>query len=220
MTALAVLLASVGVADLLPRWRHLGGLGVAITGSLVLGLGWHALWVVPVVTLVLVVWLDAASHASTAGTVLLAVTGVALVAASPILEVTDAPIGGWYRDLAVPGLAGVPLDRAALGLGVLLFLTTAANVVVRQALEATGPQVLATEKTLRGGRLLGPLERWLVFGFAVSGNLGAIAVVVAAKGILRFPEISQDSKDGMRAEYVLVGSFVSWSLALVLVPLF
>ncbi|GAA1727707.1 hypothetical protein GCM10009710_05450 [Aeromicrobium alkaliterrae] len=168
----------------------------------------------------LVIWLDAADHASTAGTVGLAVVGVAFIALSPILEVTDAPISGWYRDLAVPGLADLPLDRAALGLGVLLFLTTAANVVVRQALEATGPQVLATEKTLRGGRLLGPLERWLVFGFAVSGQVGAIAVVVAAKGILRFPEISQDSKDGMRAEYVLVGSFVSWALALVLVPLF
>lgn len=220
MTALAVLLAAVGLADLLPRWRHLGGIAVTIAGSLALGLEWHTLWILPVVTVVLVIWLDAAGHASTAGTVVLAVVGVAFIALSPILEVTDAPIGGWYRDLAVPGLAGLPLDRAALGLGVLLFLTTAANVVVRQALEATGPQVLATEKTLRGGRLLGPLERWLVFGFAVSGQVGAIAVVVAAKGILRFPEISQDSKDGMRAEYVLVGSFVSWALALVLVPLF
>ncbi|WP_344197479.1 hypothetical protein [Aeromicrobium alkaliterrae] len=220
MTALAVLLAAVGLADLLPRWRHLGGIAVTIAGSLALGLEWHTLWILPVVTVVLVIWLDAADHASTAGTVGLAVVGVAFIALSPILEVTDAPISGWYRDLAVPGLADLPLDRAALGLGVLLFLTTAANVVVRQALEATGPQVLATEKTLRGGRLLGPLERWLVFGFAVSGQVGAIAVVVAAKGILRFPEISQDSKDGMRAEYVLVGSFVSWALALVLVPLF
>ncbi len=220
MSAVAVLLAAVGLADLLPRWRHAGGLAVAVAVPLLLGLGWHTLWLAPVVTLVVVVWLDAARHRSLAGSGLLAATTVAFVAASPGLDPDRTPLDHWYAGLAVPGLATVPIDVAALGLGVLLFLTTAANVVVRQALEATGPLVLATEQTLRGGRLLGPLERWLVFGFAVSGNLGAIAVVVAAKGILRFPEISQDSKDGMRAEYVLVGSFVSWALALLLVPLF
>ncbi len=220
MTGLAVLLAAVGVADLLPRGRHLGGLVVTVAGALALGLGWHTLWITLLVGVVVVVWLDAAEHRSRAGSVLLAVTGLALVVASPALQPDDAPLAGWYDDLPVPGLAGVPLDRAALAIGVLLFLSTATNVVVRQALVATGPQVLAAEHTVKGGRLLGPLERWLVFGFAVSGNLGAIAVVVAAKGILRFPEISQDRADGMRAEYVLVGSFVSWSLALLFVPLF
>lgn len=220
MSAVAVLLAAVGLADLLPRWRHLGVIAVAIAGPLALGLGWHTLWLLGVVTVVVVIWLDAARVRSSAGTVVLAATTVALLIASPGLDPETTPLDSWYQDLSVPGLVHVPIDRAALALGVLLFLTTAANVVVRQALEATGPGVLATEHALRGGRLLGPLERWLVFGFAVSGNLGAIAGVVAAKGILRFPEISQDSKDGMRAEYVLVGSFVSWALALALVPLF
>lgn len=220
MSALAVLLAAVGLADLLPRWKHTGGIAVAVTGPLALGLGWHTLWIAGLVTLVVVIWLDAARVRSLAGTVVLAGTTAGLVLASPGLDPSDAPLDRWYEGLAVPGLDAVPIDRAALALGALLFLATAANVVVRQALEATGPEVLATEHALRGGRLLGPLERWLVFGFAVSGNLGAIAGVVAAKGILRFPEISQDSKDGMRAEYVLVGSFVSWALALALVPLF
>ena len=120
----------------------------------------------------------------------------------------------------MPGLVGVPIERAALAVGVLLFLATAANVVVRQALVAVGPTLLAQEQTIEGGRLLGPLERWLVFAFAVGGHLGALGALVAAKGILRFPEISRDRPDGSRAEYVLVGSFVSWTLALVTVPLF
>ena len=59
-----------------------------------------------------------------------------------------------------------------------------------------------------------------MFACAVTGNLAAIAIVVAAKGILRFPEISRDKPEGLRAEYVLVGSFVSWGLALLFVPLF
>ena len=54
---------------------------------------------------------------------------------------------------------------------------------------------------------------------ALAGQYAALSVVVAAKGILRFPEISSDTAGGTRAEYVLVGSFVSWALALVFVPL-
>ena len=38
-----------------------------------------------------------------------------------------------------------------------------------------------------------------------------MAAVVAAKGIIRFPEISKDT-EGSKAEYFLVGSFTSWAL--------
>ncbi|WP_374999701.1 hypothetical protein [Aeromicrobium sp. CTD01-1L150] len=220
MMVLAVLLAGVGAADLAPRWRHAVGLVVAIGGALALGAGWHTVWVSGLVALVVVVWLEAGERQSSAGVVLLAVVSVGLVLASPALELGSAPVQQWYDDLPIPGLAEVPLDRAALGLGVLLFLATAANVVVRQGLSAVGPLVLAEEKSLKGGRLLGPMERWLVFAFAVSGHIGALGALVAAKGILRFPEISRDDPDGMRAEYVLVGSFVSWTLALLPVTLF
>ena len=220
MTALAVLLATIGAADLVPRWKYVTGLAVATAGALALGAQWHTTWLVLICAIVLVIWLDAAKQERPAGVIMLAVASAGLLIASPADFTGDAPIGDWYADLPIDGLLGVPLDRAALALGVLLFLGTSANVVVRQALSATGPQVLAEENTLKGGRLLGPLERWLVFAFALSGNLGALGALVAAKGILRFPEISRDEPDGMRAEYVLVGSFVSWTLALMFVPLF
>lgn len=220
MIALATLLAAVGVADLLRRGSRSAGAATAVAMPLLLGAQWHTLWIAPVCLVVVIVWIDAAEHRSRAGTFLLAVVGTGLLLASPTLGARESPIGSWYADLPVPGLVGVPIDRAALALGVLLFLSTAANVVVRQALTAVGPTLLAQEQTIEGGRLLGPLERWLVFAFAVGGHLGALGALVAAKGILRFPEISRDRPDGARAEYVLVGSFVSWTLALLLVPLF
>lgn len=220
MSALAVLLAAVGLADLVRRRQVAVGVLVAVAGLLLLGAGWHTTWLTAVVAVVVVVWVHAAHHDSSAGVVVLAVVASALVVASGWLTFDDVPILGWYRGLPVPRLADVPIDRAALGLGTVLFLTTAANVVVRRVLQATGPRVLAQGDVLRGGRVLGPLERWFVLACALSGNLGAIAVVVAAKGILRFPEISRDVPDGLRAEYVLVGSFVSWGLALLFVPLF
>lgn len=219
MSILAVLLAAVGVADLIGR-RIFSGLVVIVVGLLLVGAGWHTLWLAPVLGIVVFVWIVAARSGSMAGIILLGVYTAVLVLLSGEITFDDIPIQGWYDDIAVPGLATIPFDRAALGLGVVLFLTSAANVVVRSILDLTGPRVLAQENDLQGGRVLGPLERWFVFACAVTGNLAAIAIVVAAKGILRFPEISRDKPEGLRAEYVLVGSFVSWGLALVFVPLF
>lgn len=219
MSVLAVLLAAVGVTDLIRHRRVAVGLALVVAGLLLVGAGWHTLWLAPLLGLVVVVWSVAAESGSSSGIALLAVASIVLIALSGQMPLGDVPIQGWYDDLAIPALATVPFDRAALGLGVVLFLTNSANIIVRSILSMTGPRVLAQEDDLQGGRVLGPLERWFVFACAVSGNLAVIAVVVAAKGILRFPEITRDKPDGLRAEYVLVGSFVSWGLALVFVPL-
>ncbi|GAA3528929.1 hypothetical protein GCM10022234_27800 [Aeromicrobium panaciterrae] len=219
MTVLAVLLASIGAADIIGR-RVLPGFVVVIAGLLLVGAGWNILWLAPLLGIAVFVWIVAARSDSFAGITLLAVYAIVLIALSGTLTFDDVPIQGWFDDLAVPSLATVPFDRFALGIGVVLFLTSAANVVVREVLSLTGPRVLEQEDDLQGGRVLGPLERWFVFACAVTGNLPAIAIVVAAKGILRFPEISRDKPEGLRAEYVLIGSFVSWGLALAFVPLF
>ena len=68
------------------------------------------------------------------------------------------------------------------------------------------------EASLRGGRWIGPLERLLIIVLAGADAQVAIAAVVAAKGVIRFPEISQDSS-GEKAEEFLIGSVSSWILA-------
>jgi hypothetical protein len=67
---------------------------------------------------------------------------------------------------------------------------------------------------LKGGRFIGPLERLFLLALVLAGQFTAIAALVAAKGIIRFPEISKDTTGGSKAEYFLVGSFASWSLVL------
>ena len=68
---------------------------------------------------------------------------------------------------------------------------------------------------MRGGRWIGPLERILILLLASVEAPAAIAAIVAAKGVIRFPEISRDSqgKAGQKAEEFLIGSFASWILA-------
>ena len=116
--------------------------------------------------------------------------------------------------------------------GVVVLLTVPANRVVadilavaRHSSQGDGKAVAADrepsqesgkqgemESSMRGGRWIGPLERILILLLASVEAPAAIAAIVAAKGVIRFPEISQD-KAGQKAEEFLVGSFVSWILA-------
>lgn len=61
-----------------------------------------------------------------------------------------------------------------------------------------------------GGRLIGQLERALIFLLVMIGQPGGIGFLVAAKSILRFEE----AKNRELAEYVLIGTLLSFSLAI------
>ena len=116
--------------------------------------------------------------------------------------------------------------------GVVVLLTAPANRVVadilavaRQSSRGSGEVVAdgcrpslesggqdESGSSMRGGRWIGPLERILILLLASVEAPAAIAAIVAAKGVIRFPEISQD-KAGQKAEEFLIGSFASWILA-------
>lgn len=66
---------------------------------------------------------------------------------------------------------------------------------------------------LVGGRVIGPIERLLLIGLGLAGGATVIAALVAAKGVVRFPEISADRGTGANAETFLVGSLTSWAVA-------
>ncbi len=61
-----------------------------------------------------------------------------------------------------------------------------------------------------GGKIIGQLERTLIFLLIFIGQPAGIGFLVAAKSILRF----QESKDQKIAEYVLIGTLLSFSLAI------
>ena len=107
--------------------------------------------------------------------------------------------------------------RSVVFAGVLLFELSTSNILVRLLLDATGVSAASNETDLKGGRLLGPMERVFILVLAVAGELTAAAVVVAAKGLLRFPELQRSRRaQGPTAvsEYFLIGSFASWLLGI------
>ena len=84
---------------------------------------------------------------------------------------------------------------------------------------APAPRPAAPFTELKGGRFIGPLERVFLLALVLTGQFTAVAAVIAAKGIVRFPEISKDETGGSKAEYFLVGSFASWALVVVVATL-
>jgi hypothetical protein len=123
--------------------------------------------------------------------------------------------------LARSALGHLPAERVLLVAAVLLVQISTANLIVRLLLDLVGVPASDNEKTLRGGRVLGPMERLVILGLGIGGSLTGAAIVVAAKSLLRFPELrvprAGDPGYGGACditEYFLVGSFASWLVAL------
>lgn len=139
--------------------------------------------------------------------------------------VSDLPYGPAATDPA----------KLLAAVGGTLFLLESSNVVVRLVLQSTSVdsrQTLSPDRSIKGGRLIGPIERLLILGLAVAGEPTAAALIISAKGLLRYPEIGRGvtpttSADSAKpaadpaalSEYLVVGSMVSWALALAVVAL-
>ena len=120
----------------------------------------------------------------------------------------STPVPGWINAPVLPVMPVADEEHADGGAD-----EAAEPEVISGALPVLGVQSDEEEVTaLRGGRWIGPLERLLIIVLAGAGAEVAIAAVVAAKGVIRFPEISQDST-GEKAEEFLIGSVSSWILA-------
>jgi hypothetical protein len=137
-------------------------------------------------------------------------------------------VAGWSKWVALP-INKVRPTRLLMTVGVVLSQFATGNRLVRLVLASVGavrptgqPQ---PSDQLKGGRLLGPMERLLILSLGVGGQVAAASAVVAAKGIIRFPELNAQKRGADNAtgigigidevtEYFLVGSFASWLLAL------
>lgn len=134
---------------------------------------------------------------------------------------SSGPLESWYEDLPFPFVHHASLDQSLVAVAATLFLLAASNQVVRLVLAAAGTPVTRGETALKGGRVIGPMERLFVMAMVVFGAATAAAALIAAKGFLRLPEIRSEAEQGDgRAdhvtEYFLIGTFASLLLAAVL----
>jgi hypothetical protein len=226
MTEVILLLASVASADILrlvsragpaPERRLPAGIMGAGVGALIaLGFGMPAvLWLlVATATILWTIWTSPDRSPTTRVatlTGLVAAVGGALAASSQLPSPSGA-IAAWWTQLAIPSAHSITVEKFAITAAVLLLMLESSNVVVRIVLDAIGVDSSAREDhPFKGGRVIGAIERIAIVTLAVAGEYLAITAVVAAKSILRFPEVSTHKPE---AEYVLLGSLVSWATAM------
>ncbi|MCT2085830.1 hypothetical protein M3D75_06855 [Microbacterium enclense] len=224
MIAAGLLLLAVGGVDLLRRLiTRRRPLAFAVAGAVLVALSAGADAIVAGILALAVAaiwtWVVPESGSARTGLWPVGLLGVTVAACVVVAPARSRPglLGSVWESYGPR--ADVSIDVLLLVAGCLLFLLESGNAVVRIALRAEmGERVLPATgdapATLKGGRLIGPLERILVFALTLAGAYTLLAAVLAAKGIVRFPEISRDGEGGDRAEYFLIGSLVSWVTAL------
>ncbi|TQN48841.1 hypothetical protein FHX52_1994 [Humibacillus xanthopallidus] len=188
-------------------------------------------------------------HGALAALGTFAVLVAGLIGFSGAASTPGGPLASWLAWADLPGLATPSAARLLVLTGLVAFNIATANVIVRLVLLAIGalrPDMVAAAAPtvpavppgqssqpgqpadrLKGGRLLGPMERLVILGLGLVGEFGAAGIVIAAKGLLRFPEIQAAARNNAAGgytggtagiddvtEYFLVGSFVSWLIAL------
>lgn len=251
MTWLGLVLLGFGTTDLAFSWLRRPRLAEAAGVVAVLVLGLLAGLTAPLevlgiaaVLLGVLAWGESVTYgfgAKRYGVPLLVLVVVltAALLATAAVPATGGALGELLDRSDLPVLAGLGPTRALLLAGVFLVQLSTGNVLVRLVLGVTGTSNPvrgavggAPSSALKGGRLLGPMERVFILGLGVAGELTAAGIVIAAKGLLRFPEL-QAARGGRRSdaasvagagihevtEYFLVGSFVSWSVSLVCLAL-
>ncbi len=240
MTAVVLALAGLGVTDVLRGGRGDGArrhlvaavVGLLVVTGLALGTGQDpgrtlVLALAAVVVLVFWVGRDIGPRSGVpAGWWLIIPIGVPVLAF--VLSGQLRPIGGpvllWYQQLGLPLVQRVPVGQFLVATAGLVYLLGTSNKVVRLVLRAAGTPPVDVQTPLKGGRWLGPLERIFVAVLMLAGDPTGAAVVVAAKGLVRLPEIrTTRSRGGAQGdhvvEYFLIGTFTSWLLALVVAAL-
>ncbi|RIX31266.1 hypothetical protein [Amnibacterium setariae] len=164
--------------------------------GLLLVLGWFLFVVCPIAAAVVaaVAWRTRARVMTVLAVALLAVT---LVVAAVLPEPAPAVV------VAIAALAA------------LVIAVTGGSPVVRLLLDRTtfdeqegvhGGIVVGERELLRGGEVIGLLERLAVAGAIMTGFPEALAVIIAIKGVGRFTEL----ENGAVRERFIVGTLGSW----------
>lgn len=97
-----------------------------------------------------------------------------------------------------------------------LLITVTASVVLKVLLSKWKLNTDDEEGSLQlAGTYIGMLERLFIFGFVVLGYWQGVGFLLAAKSVFRFSDLSR-SKDRKLTEYILIGTLLSFGIAMLL----
>jgi len=93
-----------------------------------------------------------------------------------------------------------------------VFITTPAGILIGQLTKEWRNKLPEPEGLANAGKWIGILERIIIFIFVLCNQYPAIALLVAAKGIIRFNE---KDRQEIKTEYLVIGTLMSICVAIV-----
>jgi hypothetical protein len=97
----------------------------------------------------------------------------------------------------------------------ILFLTKPTSIIIKNIISIWTPEskIKNDDSLENAGNYIGIFERLFVFCFIITGHFEAIGFLLAAKSIFRFGDL-KEAKDRKLTEYVLIGTLLSFGIAL------
>lgn len=124
---------------------------------------------------------------------------------------------GWYYHPGAISFEWLLSTHTALLIAALICATSVSSSIIRILMAPWLEHIRETtdeEQTLpAAGKFIGILERLLIFCFIAINQWQPIGFLFAAKSIFRFGDLSQ-AKDRKLTEYVLIGTLLSFGMAL------
>lgn len=162
-------------------------------------------WQVPAVVLVVHTLIDLGKLRSGSD-------GAAVFVADQIAHIATLLILAWLlvRFSWVPAFTGIGYAPMVAGAGFVACVRGAGFLVAKVAGRVIAENGITLEGLRNGGKMIGQLERCIIFLFIFIDQPMAIGFLFAAKSILRFEEAKQQKL----AEYILIGTLLSFSLAI------
>lgn len=130
------------------------------------------------------------------------------------LTVTVAIVLLYNHSFQLDPVFNIPLStKSLLIIGCFIFSAKPANIFIKETFTAFKIQASSSgnDDLPNAGKLIGIIERFLVLIFVILNQYEAVGFLIAAKSILRFKD-----DDTIKTEYVLIGTMLSFAIAIVL----
>ncbi|MCY2987798.1 MAG: DUF3307 domain-containing protein [Planctomycetota bacterium] len=150
------------------------------------------------------------------GVLLVAVYVLAAASLLPAESCWSGLLGQHYRPIFVPTLVFISASVFTIFVGGVVIAIVTEPIVqeIRQCQTAENELPSKRRGLAKGGRYIGQLERTLILLFILSGQPAGVGFLVTAKSVFRFGDL-KDHEDRMEAEYIIIGTMLSfaWGLA-------
>ena len=125
-------------------------------------------------------------------------------------------VSALYVDFTV-SIEHIFTNKMLLLLIFILLVTSVSAIIIKIVITQWNPESKKEndDSLAKAGRYIGILERLFVFVFVVTNHWEAIGFLLAAKSVFRFGDLTS-SKDRKLTEYILIGTLLSFGIAIFL----